>query len=263
MTHLAVDALTWGPPGAAPVIQGLSFTVPAGVVQGIVGPNGAGKSTLLRCVYRVLRPRTGVVRLGGRDVWTLTPREAACRIAAVVQDGAAPPDLPAREVVALGRTPHRGRFARSGRRDADAIEASLAAVDAIHLAERPVARLSGGERQRIAIARALAQEPDLLVLDEPTNHLDIRHQLELAALMRRLAEGHGKTILVTLHDLALAAEACDQLALMQGGRLVAQGTPAEVLRPALLTAAFGVEAVRDDPAARPFPYRFRLASPIV
>jgi iron complex transport system ATP-binding protein len=235
---LTIEAVTWGPEPGLDVVRDVSLTVPEGMVVGLVGPNGAGKSSLLRCVYRVNRPRSGSIRLGHEDLWALQPREAARRIAAVVQNAPYEDELLVHEIVALGRLPHRGRFDRPNARDEDAIESAIVAAELTTLASRRMATLSGGERQRVAIARVLAQEPEAIILDEPTNHLDIRHQLELVALLRRL----GRTTLITLHDLPLAARCCDRVAVLREGRLVADGLPAEVMTPRILADSFGVHA---------------------
>ena len=209
-----------------------------GDVVGLVGPNGSGKSTVLRTVYRMLRPAAGRVLAAGRDVWQTPPREAARTTAAVVQDGPSDLELTVAECVALGRVPH-GRLLAPGTADgAQAVERAMTAAGVTGLAGRDVATLSGGERQRVHLARALAQEPRILVLDEPTNHLDIRHQLELLSLVRTLRV----TTLVTLHDLNLAAAYCDRVIVLSHGSVAATGTPGEVLTPGLLREVFGVRA---------------------
>ncbi len=209
-----------------------------GDVVGLVGPNGSGKSTLLRTVYRKLRPATGQVLADGRDVWSTGAREAARVTAAIVQDSPADLELTVAELVATGRVP-RGRLLGAGAAgDRPAVEHAMAQAGIAAFAGRDVATLSGGERQRVQLARALAQEPRILVLDEPTNHLDIRHQLELLALVRRLKI----TTLVTLHDLNLAAAYCDRVIVLSKGSVAAAGTPRDVFTPGLLHAVFGVRA---------------------
>ncbi|MEU9357675.1 ABC transporter ATP-binding protein [Streptomyces sp. NPDC048301] len=222
--------------GARHLVRDVSLTASGGQVIGLVGPNGSGKSSLLRSVYRVLRPDTGTVRVDGDDAWTTPVRRLARTVAAVVQEPVADFDLAVREVVAMGRTPHKRLLDGTTAQDTALVEDALTAVDAIHLADRPFDRLSGGERQRVLIARALAQQPGLLVLDEPTNHLDIRHQLEVLGTLRRLRA----TVLLALHDLNLAAYYCDRLHVLHEGRIVACGTPAEVLTPRLLADVYGV-----------------------
>ncbi|MFD8162128.1 ABC transporter ATP-binding protein [Streptomyces malaysiensis] len=236
-TELAVEGLTLTA-GAHHLVRDVSLTARPGEVIGLVGPNGSGKSSLLRAVYRVLRPDTGCVRVDGADAWSLPVRRLARTLAAVVQESGAGIDLTVREVVAMGRTPHKRLLDGDTAEDARLIGAALEAVDAAGLAGRSFDRLSGGERQRVLIARALAQQPSLLVLDEPTNHLDIRHQLDVLGILRRLPA----TVLVALHDLNLAAYYCDRLYVLRAGEVIASGTPAEVLTPYLLAEVYGVTA---------------------
>ncbi|AVT37010.1 ABC transporter ATP-binding protein [Plantactinospora sp. BB1] len=234
---LRLDAVTVAVDGHL-LVRDLSLTVDRGQTVGLVGPNGSGKSTALRCVYRALRPSRGVVRVGGDDLATVPRRRSARSIAALTQDGGSDLDFTVAEVVALGRTPHlRGNRPLSGR-ERELCEQAMARLDIAHLADRGVLSLSGGERQRVLVARALVQEPEILVLDEPTNHLDIRHQVELLSLLK----GVSLTVLVVLHDLNLAAATCDRIGVLSGGRLVAAGTPAEVLTADLVRNVFGVAA---------------------
>ncbi|WP_435601376.1 ABC transporter ATP-binding protein [Streptomyces sp. C10-9-1] len=232
---LSVEHLTLSA-GARRVVQDVSLAAAPGEVIGLVGPNGSGKSSLLRAVYRVLRPDEGRIRVDGDDPWEMSARTLARTLAAVVQDPGAAFDLTVRDVVAMGRTPHKRLLDGDTAEDARLVASALSAVDAEDLADRGFDRLSGGERQRVLIARALAQEPALLVMDEPTNHLDVRHQLQVLGLVRRLPA----TVLVALHDLNLAAYYCDRIHVLQAGRIVASGTPAEVLTPRLLEEVYGV-----------------------
>ncbi|MFI1757973.1 ABC transporter ATP-binding protein [Streptomyces sp. NPDC020571] len=220
------------------LVRGLSLEVPDGQVVGLVGPNGSGKSTALRCVYRALRPSSGTVWVGEQDLTRLPMGHSAQTIAAMTQDGGIDFDFTVEEVVALGRAPHlRGNQALSSR-ERELCERAMDQLDIGHLAHRGVMTLSGGERQRVLLARALVQEPAILVLDEPTNHLDVRHQVALLSLLR----GAGLTVLVVLHDLNLAAAACDRLGVLSQGHLVASGTPADVLTTDLVADVFGVKA---------------------
>ncbi|CAL9337062.1 Petrobactin import ATP-binding protein FpuC [Streptomyces sp. enrichment culture] len=234
-TELVIDGVTLTA-GAHRLVEDVSLTARPGEVVGLVGPNGSGKSSLLRTVYRVLRPATGRVGVDGTDAWSLPVRQLARTVAAVVQESGAEFDLSVREVVAMGRTPHKRLLDGDTAEDAELIRSALAVVDATDLAHRPFDRLSGGERQRVLIARALAQQPSLLVLDEPTNHLDIRHQLEVLGTLRRLSA----TVLVALHDLNLAAYYCDRLYVLRDGKVIASGPPADVLTPHLLASVYGV-----------------------
>ncbi|WP_406161456.1 ABC transporter ATP-binding protein [Streptomyces sp. NBC_00882] len=217
------------------ILHDVRLDVPDGAFVGLVGPNGSGKSTLLRCVYRALRPAGGAVRLDGDDVHTMDPRAAARVLAALPQESSAEFDFTVAEVVAMGRLPHRGRTAAA---DQEICADAMDRTGVRHLADRGFLALSGGERQRVLIARALAQQPRVLVLDEPTNHLDIAHQLDVLSLVR----GSGLTVLAALHDLNLAAAHCDLLYVIAGGRIVVSGPPHDVLQPTLLAEVFGIRA---------------------
>ncbi|MEU5289641.1 ABC transporter ATP-binding protein [Streptomyces umbrinus] len=219
------------------LVDRLNIDVAAGRIVGLVGPNGSGKSTALRCVYRALRPTSGAVLLDGTDLTSLKLRDSARSIAALTQESQTELDFTVEEVVALGRAPHaRGNHPLTAR-ERTLCRQAMERLDVSHLADRSVLTLSGGERQRVLVARALVQEPRVLVLDEPTNHLDVRHQVELLSFLR----GSGLTVLTALHDLNLAAAACDRIAVLSSGSLVAAGDPAEVLTPELVRKVFGVD----------------------
>jgi iron complex transport system ATP-binding protein len=234
--ELALEGLTVAIDGRA-LVDALDLSIERDEVIGLVGPNGSGKSTTLRCVYRALAPTAGRVTLAGEDVRALDRRACARQVAALTQDHHVELDFTVFEVVAMGRAPHRRDHERLSDTETALCHDALARLDVEHLALRSVLTLSGGERQRVLIARALVQEPRILVLDEPTNHLDVRHQLALLGLLRRA----GLTTVVALHDLNLAASACDRIAVLQDGRLVAVGTPAEVLTPELVRKVFDVD----------------------
>jgi len=232
--RLDIDDVTIEVAGAR-LVDSARLSAGSGAFIGLVGPNGSGKSTLLRSVYRALRPTAGAVRLGGEDLHAMAPRAAARVLSALPQESSAEFDFTVAEVVAMGRLPHRDRTAAS---DREICASAMARTGVGHLADRGFLSLSGGEKQRVLIARALAQQPRVLVLDEPTNHLDIAHQLDVLSLVR----ASGLTVLAALHDLNLAAAHCDVLHVIDGGRIVASGTPHEVLRPPLLAEVFGVRA---------------------
>ncbi|MFF4239293.1 ABC transporter ATP-binding protein [Actinomadura geliboluensis] len=230
--------------GGRPLVDRVSLTAAPGEVVGLVGPNGAGKSTLLRTFYRARRPTSGRVLLDGDDIWRMPGKHLARRLAAVLQETPGDFELTVRDVVAMGRTPHKRAFQGDDAADRAVITEALAELEAAHLADAPFDRLSGGEKQRVLIARALAQRTGTLVLDEPTNHLDLRHQIDALRLVRRL----GATAVIALHDLNLAGAHCDRLCVLHAGRLVASGTPAEVLTPGLLAEVYRVNAdVRPHP----------------
>jgi len=221
------------------ILREVTASVPTGTVTGLLGPNGAGKSTLLRLIAGIEKPDSGHVALDGTTIATLPRREAARRIALLEQNTSPSVDLSVEEVVLLGRIPHRTRLLGSfgGPEDRKVALDALTAVGASELGGRPWHTLSGGQQQRVHIARALAQRPSLLLLDEPTNHLDVSAQLSLLGQVR----GLGLTTIMALHDLNLAAAYCDRILLLHAGRLVAAGTPEEVLHPATIAAVYGVD----------------------
>jgi iron complex transport system ATP-binding protein len=224
-------------------LQPTSFELAPGNTLGVVGPNGAGKTTLLRLLYRFHQPTTGVVRIDGDDIWKLSARASARRVAAVLQEQPSDFSLTVGEIVALGRTPHRrGLGGSAGSKDKDIIDSALEQLNLNGLAHRHLGTLSGGERQRVMVARALAQEPRLLILDEPTNHLDIRHQLEVLELIRTLP----LTIVTSLHDLNLASGVCDDVLLLQSGQSLGFGPPSNVLSEGAVSSAFQVRALREQ-----------------
>lgn len=234
--------------GASEAVAGASVRIDRGEVVGIIGPNAAGKSTLARLCCGLLAPRSGEVRLQDSPLTRLSRRERARRVAFLPQHQPADLAFTAREVALMGRAPHLGLWSLEGPHDVERAAAALAEADAESLADRPVAQLSGGERQRVFLARAFAQDAALLVLDEPTASLDLSHQVLLVNALRRRAREGGGALLV-LHDLALAGAACDRLVLMLAGQVRAEGTPAEVLRPEVLSPAY---ATHVDVVADPF-----------
>jgi iron complex transport system ATP-binding protein len=240
--HLSVQNASWRPAKRAPlVLHPTSFEVGAGRVLGIVGPNGAGKSTLLRLLYRYQAPSSGQIMINGQNLWAMAPRTAARQVAAVLQEQAAAFGLSVRDIIALGRTPHQQGFARIGPHDAGIVDRVMDTLDLQDLAKRDFGTLSGGERQRVMVARALAQEPKVLILDEPTNHLDIRRQLEVLALIKSL----DLTIVVSLHDLNIAANICDDILLLEDGHPRGFGAPDALLTEALVSNTFRVDARRE------------------
>ena len=226
-------------------IRDLSFEIATGEIIGVIGPNSSGKTTLIRLLTRVLEPAAGEIRLDGTPVGRLSRTDLARQIAVVPQGILPQFPFTVGELALMGRYPHDpGRYFESPRDRAVAREA-MEATGVLELADLPLDHLSGGERQRAVIARALAQEPRLLVLDEPTAHLDLRYQVEAAALLRRLNRERGMTILLVSHDLNLAAEVCDRLLVLHAGRTAAIGSPEAVLDEALLGSVFGCGVVVD------------------
>lgn len=227
--HLSVQL------GQATVLRDVTLALPPGWTA-IVGPNGAGKSTLLRCLAGLLKPQAGEVRLGGRPLATLAPRERAQRIAWMAQQGEATGELSSREVVQLGRLPQLGLFAEPGPRDDAIVQQAMADAECEAWADRRLHELSGGERQRVLLARALAVDAPFLLLDEPTTHLDPPHQVALVRLFQRLA--HERAVVSVLHDLSLALQA-DHLVVMQAGQVQAVGAAGDGRVHAVLQEVFG------------------------
>jgi iron complex transport system ATP-binding protein len=227
--------------GERRVLGGADLAVAPGEVVGLLGRNGAGKTTLLRVACGLAEPDAGRVLLEGRPLAAWGRRERARAVALVPQETHFPFPFTVAEVVLMGRAPHLGWIGFEGRHDLDAARDAMTQLGIEALAERSVLTLSGGERQLAVVARALAQEPRLLLLDEPTAFLDLRHRLDVLGRVRAFAAAGGSALVVS-HDLGLAARACDRLALLADGRILAVGRPAEVLTPPLLRAAFAIDA---------------------
>lgn len=234
-----------------PVLEELALQVRAGEFVGVVGPNGSGKSTLVRALSRVLAPLQGEVLLAGRDLYAqLSARQSAQAIGVVPQTTSAVLEFSVREIVEMGRAPHLAAhpFAAHSPDDTRIVGDALRAAGVDGMAHRLAPTLSGGEWQRVLLARVLAQQPDVLLLDEPTAHLDLHHQRQALGIARALAHDSGKAVLAVLHDLNLAAEFCDRLVLVHAGRIVADGTPADVLTTARLSAVYDADIwVRPHP----------------
>ncbi|MGH8921799.1 MAG: ABC transporter ATP-binding protein, partial [Actinomycetes bacterium] len=213
-----------------------------GEFVGLVGPNGCGKSTLLRSSYRALRPTAGLISLDDDDLWRLPAKEAARRVAVVVQEGPSDMDFTVEEVVALGRTPHKRPLDRDTDSDRQICTDALERVGLAGARGRGYTTLSGGEKQRVQVARALAQRSQLHLLDEPTNHLDIAAQRALLDLLRQIVEEQRLTVVAVLHDLNLAAAYTDHVMVMDHGTVAAAGPPEDVLTEQVIQQVFGVRA---------------------
>ncbi|MEU8955077.1 ABC transporter ATP-binding protein [Streptomyces sp. NPDC048518] len=231
------------------VVHDASMTLRPGDVTVLVGPNGSGKSTLLRTLARLQRARTASLVIDGTtDGLALGPREFSRHVALLTQGRPTPSGLTVRDVVEFGRYPHRGRWGKADPGGRAAVDRALALTGVTELAERGAEHLSGGQLQRVWLAGCLAQETGVLLLDEPTNHLDLRYQVELLDLMRDLADDHGIAVGAVLHDLDQAAAVADRILLLRAGRIVAHGTPEDVLIPELLTDTYGIRVdVDTDP----------------
>ncbi len=232
---LAVDGVSVAVDSVG-IVHAASLDAAAGTFTGVLGPNGSGKSTLLRTIYRSRRPSGGKVFVDGNDVWCVSSKVAAQLTAVVAQEGSSDFDFTVREIVEMGRNPHKRLLQRDTAEDDSLVTRSMSLAGVDRFADRTFATLSGGEKQRVLVARCLAQQAPLLVLDEPTNHLDVCAQFELLDLIRSL----GVTTVAALHDLNLAARYCDRVVVLHAGRVVAHGVPADVLTAELLADVFGV-----------------------
>ena len=228
MTRIELDQVAFSYPSGFGLKE-LNLKVRQGSIMGILGPNGSGKSTLLRLINGLLRPTRGTVRLEGRDLSSFSAREFAQRVAAIPSDNFFEFPFTVAEVVEMGRYPYLGRLQSPGNEDRQWIERARRLTGTEPFWERSISELSSGERQRVLIARALAQNPALLLLDEPSTHLDINHQVAMFRMLKAFHREQGATILVVLHDLALADAFCQQVALLKEGRLVQCGSPREVI----------------------------------
>lgn len=238
------------------LVRGVSLSVSGGELVGLIGPNGAGKSTLLRIISGLWADIEGTAMLLNRPLKRYSPRQIAQIVAQVPQITALDFPFTVRQVVLMGRNPHLGRFELETERDRRFAERAMSRTQTSEFASRMIGTLSGGERQRVLIARALTQEPRLLLLDEPTANLDIQHQIGILELVRALVREDGLGAIVAVHDLELAARFCDRVVLLQDGSVCAEGTPEEVLKPDRLWAAYGIAA---HPYRDPITDHLRLA----
>lgn len=236
-TLLEARDVSWSVRGRS-IITDLSLAPAPGTMVGVLGPNGSGKSTLLRVMTGLQRPDTGRVLLDGTDIRRMSRRRFSRRVALVEQEVSTDQNPTVRDVIELGRIPHRAAWSGPRPGDDEAVARAATTTSLTDRLDQRYGTLSGGERQRVQIARALAQEPEVLVLDEPTNHLDIRHQLDLLALVR----GTGATVIAALHDLNLAAAYCDHLLVLTDGRAVTSGPPSEVISEEMIRSVYGVGA---------------------
>ena len=232
---------------AETLLEGVDLHADRGQLVGLIGPNGAGKSTLLRAISGILNYREGTIRLDGDDLKSLSSRDIAAGLALIPQIAPYTHGFTSIELVLMGRYPHLGRFQIEGKEDDRIARDSMRLTRTEQFADRTLDTLSGGERQRVFVSRALAQQPRVLLLDEPTSNLDVFHQLKVLDLVRKLVDG-GLTAVAAIHDLNMAARYCDRLVLLKGGRVLAEGSPEEVLVPETIQSAFGVRAaVYRDP----------------
>lgn len=240
MFSLRLDKVTLGY-GDRLVLRDISLEANPGEIVGIIGPNGCGKSTLIKGITRLLAPHSGRIFIDGHDIANTSRGDLARLIAVVPQNPVLPELFTALEIVLMGRTPHLGHFSYEGKRDLAIAYRAMEVTQTIALAERRVGELSGGERQRLTIARALAQEPKIILLDEPTAHLDINYQLETFDLIRKLCLEQKLVVVAALHDLNLAAQYCDRLIMLNQGGICCQGVPGVVIKAKIIKEVYGAE----------------------
>ena len=232
------------------VLEGVSMDLDSSEITGIVGPNGAGKSTLIRCVDRILTPRGGTILLDENDIRNMTRMEIAKRMGYVPQTTTRVFPATVFDTILMGRRPHLGW--KSSDEDVDKVLEILELLGIMEFAMRDFNEISGGQQQKVLIARALAQEADILLLDEPTSNLDIRHQLEVMDILKGIVKNKGISAIVAIHDLNLASRYTDRLLLLNGGRIFAAGDPGSVLTVENIRQAYGVEALVKSDGKRPY-----------
>lgn len=224
--------------GAKEILKGVDIHSENGEFVGLIGPNGSGKSTLLKCIYRILKPNAGQVFLDEEELRAMSIKESARKMGVVAQHNYYNFEFTVREVVMMGRAPHKKALERDNAKDYEIVEEALKTVGMEEFAQRSFSTLSGGEQQRVILARALAQQTPCLILDEPTNHLDITHQLQLMRIVKNLSA----TVISAIHDLNIAAMFCDRIYALKEGRIIAQGTPREVLTKDFIRQVYQVDA---------------------
>lgn len=229
-----------------PVVSNIDLDFGHGQFIALLGPNGAGKTTLLRTLSRHIKPLAGNVEILGQNAKDVSALDMARTVAVCLTDNAKPPLLSVSEFVALGRYPHTGFMGRLSQHDVEVVSESLAAVAASDLAERLVEQLSDGERQKVVLARALAQEPKLMLLDEPTAHLDLKHRIEVMGILRSLCRSKGLTVLASLHDIDIAAKVADRVLLVREGRVTDYGLPEAVLTGEKVASLYGFDSADFD-----------------
>ena len=220
------------------ILKGINIEVDNKEVVGIIGPNGSGKSTLLKCIYRVLKPNDGAILLDNVDIKDMSVKESSKRLAVLSQHNNYNFDFTVKDIVLMGRSPHKKFMERDNKEDYDIVNEALKKVDMFEFKDRSFQSLSGGEQQRVILARALAQQPQCLILDEPTNHLDIKYQLQLM----RIVKGLGIEVIAAIHDLNIAAMYCDKIYVLKDGEIIKNGKPKDVLTQELIKDVYEVDA---------------------
>ncbi len=225
------------------ILKGISFNVEKGNFISIVGPNGSGKSTLLKNLNRIYTPKEGKVFLDNIDIKKIRIKELAKKIALVPQNTIIDYEFKVEEIVLMGRHPYKGRFQKDDKNDYEIVREVLELTNTLHLKDRIITEISGGERQRVIIAKALAQNPSIILLDEPTSHLDINHQIEILNLLRKLNKEKGTTIVVVIHDINLASRYSDRIIMLNEGEIIGMGSPDEVITEENIESAYNLKVV--------------------
>ncbi|SUQ51274.1 Fe(3+) dicitrate transport ATP-binding protein FecE [Clostridium neonatale] len=220
------------------ILKDINIEVDNKEVIGIIGPNGSGKSTLLKCIYRLLKPNAGLVKFDDVDIKNISIKESSKKVAVLSQHNNYDFDFTVKDIVLMGRSPHKKFMERDNKNDYDLVNDALRKVDMINFKDRSFQSLSGGEQQRVILARALAQQPKCLILDEPTNHLDIKYQLQLMRIVKSL----NIEVIAAIHDLNIATMYCDKIYVLKDGKIVQYGTPKEILTPQLIKNVYEVDA---------------------
>lgn len=237
---IEVSDLCWRVDGKL-VLDKINFSINEGNFVGLLGPNGAGKSSLMRCFYGANKPQGGSIEYEQQDLLKLHPKKRAREIAVILQEHSPFLALKVEEIVTLGLTPHKGLFERETKQDKALIESTLVKLDLHEMRHETYAHLSGGEKQRVMLAKAIVQNPKLLIMDEPTNHLDVHYQIELLTLVKKL----GKTVLASFHDLNLAMAYCDYLLIIDHGKINILGSPSDIMSEDLVSSVFNTCALVD------------------
>ena len=238
--------------GQTPVIRGLDFTLKAGEWLTVLGPNGSGKSTLISVLLRILQRNKGTILYDGQNLDDWDRKQLAQRIAVVYQKNEIPFGFSVKDIIEMGRYPYQGKWHRWSNSDQKAVDRAIQLTHVEDFLDKNYRQLSGGEQQRVLIARAIAQEPDVLILDEPIAHLDLRFQYEVLHLCQKLQQEEGLTILSVLHEINLAAEFSDRLLLMNRGTLLAKGVPGEVIKPRTIKEAYGINIEIVEKNGKPY-----------
>ncbi|QIB26450.1 ABC transporter ATP-binding protein [Caloranaerobacter azorensis] len=246
--------------GDSLILRDINFKIKKGEFVSIIGPNGSGKSTLLKNMISIYKPNRGSIKIDGKEIREYKAKELAKKVAIVPQDTNIAYDFSVFDVVIMGRNPYLGRFQSESYKDFQIVEDSLKLTDTLHLKDKSINQISGGERQRVIIARALAQEPEIMLLDEPTSHLDINHQIEILSLLKKLNTEKSMTIIIVIHDINLAARYSSKMILLNKGEIISIGKPREVITYENIEMAYNLNVVITENLYTNSPYLIPLTS---